>query len=91
MYLDDCVRRDGVTGCRVGMIGPGASDRETLGGNFRAAANISSARARTRMSSVKLVHCTIFDESTRNSAGRAMSCPSGPPAVVQDAIAANYR
>ena len=44
-----------------------------------AAANISSARARTRTSSVKLTQRTIPDESTKNSAGRAMSCPSGPP------------
>ncbi len=44
-----------------------------------AAASISSALARTRMSSVKLVQRTVPEESTRNSAGRAMSWPSGPP------------
>lgn len=46
--------------------------------SFLACASISSARARTRRSSVKLTQRTTLEASTRNSAGRAISCPSGP-------------
>ena len=46
-----------------------------------AAASISSARARTRMSLVKFTHRIVPDGSRRNSAGREMSCFSGPPAT----------
>src|SRR5947199_7447888 len=48
-------------------------------GRVLAAANISWERARTRISSVKFSHRTVPEESTRNSAGREMSCFSGPP------------
>lgn len=44
-----------------------------------AAASISLALARMRKSSVKLVQRTVPEVSTRNSAGRAMSLPPGPP------------
>src|SRR5262249_48840300 len=43
--------------------------------------SISSARARTRISSVKFTQRTVPDESRRNSAGREMSCLAGPPAT----------
>jgi len=46
--------------------------------SFLACASISSARARTRTSAVKFTHSTTREESTRNSAGRATSSPSGP-------------
>src|SRR5689334_3761286 len=47
--------------------------------NSLAAASISSALARTRISSVKFTQRTTPEESTRNSAGREISLPSGPP------------
>jgi hypothetical protein len=47
----------------------------------RAAASISSARARTRTSSVKFSQRTVPERSTKNSAGREMSRPSGPAAA----------
>lgn len=47
----------------------------------RAAASISWARGRTRMSSVKFSQRTVPERSTRNSAGREMSWPSGPAAA----------
>ena len=43
-----------------------------------AARIMSSGRARTRKSSVRLTQRITPDESTRNSAGRAMSCPFTP-------------
>jgi AcrR family transcriptional regulator len=42
------------------------------------AASTSPGRARTRISPVKLTHRTVPVESTRNSAGRAISCPFSP-------------
>jgi hypothetical protein len=45
----------------------------------RAAASNSSARGLTRMSSVKFSQRTVPERSIRNSAGRAISVPSGPP------------
>lgn len=46
-----------------------------------ATASISLARARMRMSSVRLRQRTVPVGSIKNSAGRAMSEPSGPPPV----------
>jgi len=45
----------------------------------RAAASNLSARGLTRMSSVKFSQRTVPERSIRNSAGRAISVPSGPP------------
>src|SRR5207244_10501845 len=47
----------------------------------RAAASICSARGLTRMSSVKFSQRTVPERSTKNSAGREMSCSLGPPAL----------
>jgi hypothetical protein len=45
----------------------------------RAGASNSSARGLTRMSSVKFSQRTVPERSIRNSAGREISVPSGPP------------
>ncbi len=45
----------------------------------RAGANNSSARGLTRISSVKFSQRTVPERSIRNSAGREISVPSGPP------------